>query len=80
MKALMDRPGLALLRAAREKRVMALYHQFYNSPYSFVAVQAIAKTLHPERFKDVDPAKTWEELHAKFLPVSPSGTFWATLQ
>jgi len=80
MKALMDRPGLALLRAAREKRVMALYHQFYNSPYSFVAVQAIAKTLHPERFKDVDPAKTWEELHAKFLPVSPSGIFWATLQ
>ena len=76
----MERSGLSLLRATREKRVIVLYHQFYNSPYSFVAVQAIAKMLHPDRFKDVDPKATWEELHAKFLPVTPSGLFWATLQ
>jgi iron complex transport system substrate-binding protein len=80
LKALMGRSGLALLRATREKNVMVLYHQFYNSPYSFIAVQAIAKTLHPDRFKDVDPKATWEELHAKVLPVPPSGVFWATLQ
>jgi iron complex transport system substrate-binding protein len=80
LKGLMERSGLSLLRATREKRVMVLYHQFYNSPYSFVAVQAIAKMLHPDRFKDVDPKATWEELHAKFLPVTPSGLFWATLQ
>ena len=80
LKGLMQRTGLPLLRAAKEKRVMVLYHQFYNSPYSFIAVQAIAKTLHPERFRDVDPGATWEELHARFLPVAPSGLFWATLQ
>lgn len=80
LKGLMDRTGLKLLRAPREKHVLALYHQFYNSPYSFVAVQAIAKALHPDRFKDVDPVATWTELHAKFLPVAPSGVFWATLQ
>lgn len=80
LKTLMERPGLQLLQAVREKHVMVLYHQFYNSPYSFVAVQAIAKMLHPERFKDVDPQATWEDLHAKFLPVAPSGIFWATLK
>ncbi|MBZ6075167.1 ABC transporter substrate-binding protein [Microvirga puerhi] len=80
LKALMERPGLPLLRAVREKHVMGLYHQFYNSPYSFVAVQAMAKVLHPERFKDVDPQATWEELHSKFLPVTPSGVFWAVMK
>jgi iron complex transport system substrate-binding protein len=80
LKTLMERPGVALLRAAKEKRVMALYHQYYNSPYSFVAVQAIAKELHPDLFKDVDPQATWQELHAKFLPVAPSGVFWAVLK
>lgn len=80
MRALMQRPGFATLKAAREKRVMALYHQFYNSPYSFVAVQAIAKLLHPDRFADVDPGRTWAELHAKFLPIEPSGVFWAQLR
>ncbi|MCB8821408.1 ABC transporter substrate-binding protein [Microvirga rosea] len=80
LKALMERPGLSLLRAVREKHVMVLYHQFYNSPYSFIAVQAIAKMLHPDRFKDVDPQANWEELHAKFLPVAPSGIFWAVMK
>jgi iron complex transport system substrate-binding protein len=80
MTALMSRPGLALLQAAREKRVMVLYHQFYNSPYSFVAVQAIAKALHRERFADIDPHATWAELHTKFLPIAPSGVFWASLR
>jgi len=80
LKTLTARPGLSLLRAVREKHVMVLYHQFYNSPYSFVAVQAIAKMLHPDRFKDVDPQATWTELHAKFLPVEPSGIFWATMK
>ena len=52
----MQRAGLSLCsRPTKDKRVMALYHQFYNSPYSFVAVQAMAKALHPDRFKDVDP-------------------------
>ncbi|AWM86377.1 ABC transporter substrate-binding protein [Microvirga sp. 17 mud 1-3] len=80
LKTLTARPGLSLLRAVREKHVMVLYHQFYNSPYSFVAVQAVAKMLHPDRFKDVDPQATWTELHAKFLPVETSGLFWATMK
>ena len=80
LKALMARPGLNLLTAAKEKRVLVLYHQFYNSPYSFVAVQAMAKALHPKLFEDVDPQATFAELHAKFLPVAPSGLFWASLQ
>lgn len=80
LKALMERTGLPLLRAARTKKVMVLYHQFYNSPYSFIAVQAIAKMLHPDRFADVDPGAVWAELHAKFLPIAPSGIFWATMQ
>ncbi|WP_293853694.1 ABC transporter substrate-binding protein [uncultured Alsobacter sp.] len=80
LKGLSERTGVALLTATKEKRVMGLYHQFYNSPYAFVAVQAIAKALHPALFSDIDPQATWKELHERFLPVAPSGIFWATLQ
>lgn len=80
LKALADRNGFAELRAVKEGHLHSIYHQFYNSPYHFVAVQQIAKWLHPDDFEDLDPQASFEELHDKFLPFDASGQFWTTLK
>jgi iron complex transport system substrate-binding protein len=79
LEGLMRRPGFPELSAVRNHRVMAVYHQFYQSPYHFVAVQALAKWLHPDRFADLDPHATFQELHQRFLPIDVSGVFWVSL-
>jgi iron complex transport system substrate-binding protein len=80
LQALADRKGWSTLDAVKNKRFHSVYHQFYNSPYHFVAWQAFAKWFHPEKFTDLDPTKTFEELHDQFLPIEASGVFWATLK
>lgn len=80
LHGLMERPGFAELSAVKNNNVMAVYHQFYQSPYHFVAVQALAKWMHPDQFTDLDPQQTFKELHEKFLPIEPSGVFWTTLK
>ena len=80
LAALAARPGFADLRAVKEGRFHSIYHQFYNSPYHFVAVQVLAKWLHPKDFEDLDPEATFAELHDRFLPFEPSGQFWISLK
>lgn len=76
IKYLTERAGFKELSAVKKGNYHAIYHQFYNSPYHFVAVQQLAKWLHPEEFKDLDPQATFNELHERFLPFKPSGQFW----
>ncbi|MEM7303273.1 MAG: ABC transporter substrate-binding protein [Pseudomonadota bacterium] len=80
LAALAARPGFAELRAVKEGRFHSIYHQFYNSPYHFIAIQVLAKWIHPEEFEDLDPDATFKELHDKFLPFGPSGQFWVSLK
>ena len=80
LEGLMERTGFPELKAVKEKHVMAIYYQFYQSPYHFVAVQALAKWLHPDLFQELDPQATFAELHDRFLPIQPSGLFWTELQ
>lgn len=79
LDGLMQRTGFPELSAVKDKKVMAIYHQFYQSPYHFVAVQALAKWMHPDKFSDLDPKETFTELHERFLPIDVSGVFWTTL-
>ncbi|MCC7105674.1 MAG: ABC transporter substrate-binding protein [Chloroflexi bacterium] len=76
---LTEQPGWSGLKAVRERRFHVLWHQFYNSPYHFVALQQIAKWQHPDRFADLDPERTFREFHDRFLPITFSGAFWASL-
>ena len=80
LTALSNRNGWETLSAVKTKRFHSIYHQFYNSPYNFVAIQQFAKWFYPNDFKDVDPRQTFVEFHDKFLPVSMSGIFWADLK
>lgn len=79
LAGLMQRPAFAGTKAVKGGRVHAIWHQFYNNPYSFVAVQQIAKWLHPELFADLDPEATLQELHARFLPVDYRPGYWVSL-
>lgn len=79
IRALAERSGFKDLRAVQEGRMHSIYHQFYNSPYHFIAIQQIAKWLHPADFEDLDPQATFDELHSKFMPYENSGQFWVTL-
>ncbi|MCV6584006.1 MAG: ABC transporter substrate-binding protein [Marinibacterium sp.] len=79
LAGLAAREGWPELSAVRNGRFHSVYHQFYNSPYHFVAMQAFAKWLHPDLFADVDPDATMKQLHDEFLPIDYSGVFWGTL-
>ncbi|MBK0032425.1 ABC transporter substrate-binding protein [Erwinia sp. S43] len=79
LTALMARPAFHTLPVATNGNAHAIWHQFYDSPYQFVAIQAIAKWLHPELFKDIDPDATFREFHQRFLPVAYKPGYWVTL-
>jgi iron complex transport system substrate-binding protein len=75
----MKRPAYTGVKAVKDNQVHAVWHQFYNSPYQFVAIQAMAKWLHPELFKDLDPDATFREFHQKFLPLPYKPGYWVSL-
>jgi iron complex transport system substrate-binding protein len=77
---LMNRPGFTGVKAVGENNVHAIWHQFYNSPYQFIAVQQIAKWLHPDLFADLDPDTTFKELHDRFLPVDYRPGYFVSLK
>lgn len=77
---LMKRPGFTDIKAVKDGNVHAIWHQFYNSPYQFVAVQQIAKWLHPDLFKDLDADATFEQMHERFLPVDYQPGYFASLK
>lgn len=80
LAALASRPGWSKLQAVENKRFYSVYHQFYNSPFHFIAVQQFAKWIHPEHFKDLDPEANFKEIHNRFLPFDYSGQFFAELK
>jgi iron complex transport system substrate-binding protein len=79
LQKLAERPGWDGLTAVQNGKFNAIWHQFYNSPYHFVALQVFAKWLYPEEFADLDPEATFKEFHDKFLPIDYSGVFWISL-
>lgn len=80
LTGLAQRPAFAQTQAVKNGRVHAIWHQFYNSPYQFVAIQEIAKWLHPELFGDLDAEKTLKTLHERFLPLPYEPGYWVSLE
>ncbi|MCH4564277.1 ABC transporter substrate-binding protein [Halomonas sp. EGI 63088] len=79
LEALTERTAMTGIAAVESGDFHAIWHQFYNSPYYFVAVQQLAKWFHPELFADLDPEATMTELHERFLPVDPEPGYWISL-
>ncbi|WP_164924033.1 ABC transporter substrate-binding protein [Sinorhizobium fredii] len=57
------------IAAEKTRNFHGIWHQFYNSPYEFFAVQQLAKWFHPDLFADLDPDATFAEYHRRFLPI-----------
>ncbi|GEK47712.1 ABC transporter substrate-binding protein [Bisbaumannia pacifica] len=79
LEALTERTAMTGITAMERDNFHAIWHQFYNSPYYFVAVQRLAKWFHPDLFADLDPEATLEELHERFLPVDYAPGYWVSL-
>ncbi|MCZ0928271.1 ABC transporter substrate-binding protein [Vreelandella janggokensis] len=79
LEALTERTAMTGIQAVESDNVHAIWHQFYNSPYYFVAIQRLAKWLHPDLFADLDPEATMAELHDRFLPIDYEPGYWLSL-
>ncbi len=77
-KRLQD-PVVSTLPAVKNKRVYGLWHLFYASPFNILATECMAKWIHPELFKDVNPDASLKELNEKFLSVPMKGTYWVNM-
>lgn len=65
-----SRPAYSGIAAQKTRAFHGIWHQFYNSPYEFIAVQQFAKWFHPGLFRDLDPDETFAEYHRRFLPIA----------
>jgi iron complex transport system substrate-binding protein len=75
-----QRPAYAGIKAQDDQAFHAIWHQFYNSPYQFVAIQQLAKWFHPTLFADLDPDASFRELHEQFLPVPYEPGYFVSLR
>lgn len=69
------RPEFAALRPIQAGQAHGLWHDFYNSPFNILAVEAMARWIHPQRFADLDPARTMGEING-MLKVGLDGQYW----
>lgn len=76
LQALMQRPTVSVLPVANSPRVMAIYHQFYDSPFNVIALEAMAKLFHPQAFADIDPQADLEALYRDYAGVPYHGLFF----
>lgn len=74
-----ERTGIGELTAIGSGRAHAIWHHFYNTPFHVAAVQAMAKWLHPKRFRDLSPEDTLDVLYDRFQPFPLDGVYWTSL-
>ncbi len=72
-------PGLRDLSAMRGRRVHAIDFSLPTSALNVVALEVLAKWIHPELFSDVDPQATLDEISRRFLKTPLEGPFWVSL-
>lgn len=79
LEAALRRRGLNETPAVRTGRAHALWHGLAISGINIVAIEAMARWIHPELFADIDPATTLDEINRRFLAVPLTGTLWVDL-
>lgn len=80
LAAVVDAPAFVGSKAVENGDVHAIWHQFYTSPYQFVAIGEMAKWFHPELFADVDSDATFKEFYDRFLPIAYEPGSWLSLK
>jgi len=72
LKAITERPGWGHLDAVKNGKIYGIFdssYYIYNNIYTFAVVQAIAKWLYPDEFKDLDPGADLHLFEQRFMPV-----------
>lgn len=77
LAGLLKTPGFDQLEAPKENHFYSIWHQYYDSPFNYLAIEQIAQWLHPDLFTDLDMQQELKESHEEFLPFDSSGTFFA---
>ncbi|MBW6398765.1 ABC transporter substrate-binding protein [Roseomonas sp. HJA6] len=72
--------GLDNLSAVRAGRAHALWHGFNDTPAHYLAVEALARWLHPDRMQGITPDASLAELNDRFLSIKMQGTYWVDLR
>lgn len=70
---LLSRPGFDQLKAYKNHRIYAIYHQFYNHAYNIIGIEALAKDMYPEQFKDLDPNADYKAIFTRMTSIKPTG-------
>jgi hypothetical protein len=63
------------LNAVKNGEVHSVYHGGARTLYDYAFLQYIAKRLHPDAFKDVDPLASLTGFYERYLPIKAEGTF-----
>ncbi len=80
MKPYLERAGWESLDAVKNGKVFAVYHGGARTLYDFTFQQFIAKALHPDAFKDVDPQANLDAFFKAYLPIPFFGTYMTRLK
>src|SRR5699024_3118494 len=73
------RPGIAELGAVKSGHVYGISHLLLNSPLDIVAIERLAKWIHPGLFAELDPQQTLQTIEQRLLAIPYAGTHWTTL-
>lgn len=70
LQAFTERAGWSSFSAVKKGRVNGVFDSFiiYNT-YNFAAIEAVAKWLYPDDFKDLDPEANLKAFFKKFLSI-----------
>lgn len=79
LEATLAKLNLQVISTLDPARIHGLWQLFNDTPVHVVAVERLAKWLHPDHFGDVDPAATLAEINRRFLSVPLDGTYWTSL-
>ncbi len=72
-------PGLAELKAVRNKRAYALWHGLNETPLHLVALEALAGWLNPDHKDAFDAGKTLAEFRKRFPLLPQDGVYTVAL-
>lgn len=75
---LIKTPIIRDLSAVAKGRSHGLWHSIHNSPLNIIALELLAKWIHPEAFADLNPQQTLDEINARFLPFDFAGAIWTS--
>ena len=78
LNGLIKTPGFDQLSAPKNDKLYGVWHQYYDSPFNYLAIQQFAQWLHPELFPQLDMEAEVKKAHEQFMPFEASGTFFVS--